>query len=177
MQCETLGCLNFVTAAGNKLCEKCLSNTLIKGVIGFPCSNPKCGGFTDESGKFCKNCKNTIDLIVKKESQESELPSVQLHETVKKTSSGGDNDYWVVVIDDPKRLAPYKAECEDLIEKFQFNFAEGEAFKALWRKGMANLGNGKPDDTPLRNAEKVAYMGSRMVVIEQRKLKLTKESA
>lgn len=86
-------------------------------------------------------------------------------------SSGGNNDYWIAEIKDPKRLEPYKAECEDLIEHFEFNFAEGEAFKALWRKGMANLGKGKPGDRPLRNAEKVRHMGERMVVIEQRKEK------
>jgi hypothetical protein len=89
----------------------------------------------------------------------------------KKESSGGDNDYWVANITEPKRLAPYKAEAEDLIELFQFSFAEGNAFKALWRMGMDRVATGKPGDTPLRNAEKVAYYGSRMVKAEQKKLK------
>lgn len=113
---------------------------------------------------YCKKCISTVN---------PEMPSRHSGETytaVKDTSSGGDNDYWVVHIDDPKRLVPYSAECEDLIEKFKFTFAEGEAFKALWRKGQANLGNGKPGDNPLRNAEKVAYMGTRMVVQEKRLL-------
>jgi hypothetical protein len=86
-------------------------------------------------------------------------------------SSGGDNDYWVANVTEPKRLAPYKAEAEDLIELFQFSFAEGNAFKALWRMGMDRVASGKPGDTPLRNAEKVAYYGSRMVKAEQKKLK------
>lgn len=84
-------------------------------------------------------------------------------------SSGGDNDYWVASIDNPKRLAPYQAECEDLIEHFQMTFAEGDAFKALWRKGMDRVAKGKPGDTPLRNAEKVAYYGARMVAMEKAK--------
>lgn len=84
-------------------------------------------------------------------------------------SSGGDNDYWIAEIKHPKRLDPYKAECEDLIEYFQMTFQEGEAFKALWRKGQMRIGNGKPGDTHLRNAEKVAHFGARMVVIEEGK--------
>ena len=85
------------------------------------------------------------------------------------TSSGGDNDYWIAEITNPKRLTPYKAECEDLIELFQMSFQEGEAFKALWRNGQMRIGNGKPGDSHLRNAEKVAHFGSRMVAMEQRK--------
>jgi hypothetical protein len=88
-------------------------------------------------------------------------------------SSGGDNDYWIAKVTDPKRLQPYQAECEDLIELFQMTFQEGEAFKALWRKGQMRIGNGKPGDSHLRNAEKVSHFGNRMVAIEQRK---TKES-
>jgi len=84
------------------------------------------------------------------------------------TSSGGDNDYWVAEITDPKRLTPYKAECEDLIELFQMSFQEGEAFKALWRNGQMRIGKGKPDDSHLRNAEKVAHFGARMVAMERR---------
>lgn len=89
----------------------------------------------------------------------------------KDQSSGGDNDYWVARIDNPKRLTPYQAECEDLIEHFQMTFAEGNAFKALWRKGMDRVAKGKPGDTPLRNAEKVAYYGARMVAMEKAKEK------
>lgn len=100
----------------------------------------------------------------------SEAPSGRFTEASKDTSSGGDNDYWIAEITHPKRLEPYKAECEDLIELFEFSFQEGEAFKALWRKGKANLGQGKPGDSAVRNAEKVAHFGARMVVIEQRKL-------
>lgn len=85
-------------------------------------------------------------------------------------SSGGDNDYWIAEITHPKRLDPYKAECEDLIEHFQMSFQEGEAFKALWRNGMLRIGKGKPEDSNLRNAEKVSHFGKRMVVIEARKL-------
>jgi len=90
--------------------------------------------------------------------------------TDQQQSSGSDNDYWLADIKDPKRLQPYKAECEDLIEYFQMSFQEGEAFKALWRNGMLKLGFGKPGDSAVRNAEKVHHFGKRMEVIENRKL-------
>ena len=84
----------------------------------------------------------------------------------KQESSGGDNDYWIAQVNSPKRLEPYSAECEDLIELFQMTFQEGEAFKALWRKGQMRIGNGKPGDTLLRNSEKVYHFGGRMVAME-----------
>lgn len=82
-------------------------------------------------------------------------------------SSGGDNDYWVATVTNPKRLEPYQAECEDLIELFQMTFQEGEAFKALWRKGQLRIGNGKPGDTLLRNSEKAYHYSGRMVAMEK----------
>jgi len=81
-------------------------------------------------------------------------------------SSGSDNDYWIAFIAHPKRLEPYMAECEDLIELFQMTFQEGEAFKALWRKGQMRIGKGKPGDTLIRNSEKVYHFGGRMVAME-----------
>ena len=96
---------------------------------------------------------------------------------ITETSSGRDNDYWLVDIKDPKRLDPYTVECEDLIEALEMTFQEGEAFKAIFRKCKARLGEGKPGDTPLRNAEKVAHFGSRMEVMEHRKLQCKPQSA
>lgn len=84
------------------------------------------------------------------------------------TSSGGDNDYWLISIEQPKRLTPYYAECEDIIEAMQMTFQEGEAFKAIWRKCMTRLGNGKPNDTEKRNAEKALYYSARMLVMAQK---------
>lgn len=86
-------------------------------------------------------------------------------------SSGGDNDYWLLTIHNPKRLAPYEAECEDIIEALEMTFQEGEAFKAIWRKCGQRLGNGKPGNTALRDAQKVEHFGKRMVAVELNKLK------
>lgn len=86
-------------------------------------------------------------------------------------ATGQDTDYYVVTITDPKRLAPYKAECEDIIEVLGMNFAEGNAFKAIWRSCAARtLGNIKPgsDQKGVYDAEKVEYYGRRMVAIRKR---------
>lgn len=84
-------------------------------------------------------------------------------------SSGGDNDYWVLHIDKPKRLPAYSVECEDVIEHLQMTFQEGEAFKALWRNGQLRLGNGKPGDSHYRNAQKVRHFGQRMEAMEEKR--------
>lgn len=116
------------------------------------------------SDDHCRTCYAEIIATSKEEA------SGLFRESVENASSGGDNHYWVAYIKHPKRLVPYCAECEDLIEHFEMSFQEGEAFKALWRKGQARIGNGKPGDTPLRNAQKVQHFGGRMVAMEERKL-------
>lgn len=80
--------------------------------------------------------------------------------------TGGDVNYYLVDVPRPKRLEPYRAECEDIIEALGMNFAEGCAFKAIWRKAAARNGNGKPGNTALYDAEKIAYYGSRLVAQE-----------
>lgn len=109
---------------------------------------------------FCLRC-NTA-------SNDPNLAHTGTHHEHEQESSGGDNDYWVAIINQPKRMAPYSAECEDLIEHFQMSFQEGEAFKAIWRNGMLRLGAGKPGDSHIRNAEKVEHFGHRMRVMEQK---------
>lgn len=74
-------------------------------------------------------------------------------------STGGNNDYYVVDVDEPIREEhePYTAECGDIILALDMSFHEGEIFKGLWRKCAQRLGNGKPDNTPKRDAEKIKY--------------------
>lgn len=138
------------------------------------CASINCTAPTSNGGDFCSDCVRNFGPASRLHIP-YELPSVNVgpsgpfHEQSQE-SSGGDNDYWVARISHPKRLEPYDAECEDLIEHFQMTFQEGEAFKALWRKGQARIGNGKPGDSPLRNAQKVRHFGARMEVMEERKL-------
>lgn len=98
------------------------------------------------------------------------VPETDSHFINSAQSSGGNNDYYVLNVANPKRLDPYIAECEDLIETMQMTFQEGEAFKAIWRKCMLRLGFGKPDDSELRNAEKVKHFGQRMLAMCEKDL-------
>lgn len=91
--------------------------------------------------------------------------------------TGGNVNYYLVDISEPKRLAPYKAEAEDIIEALGMTFAEGCAFKAIWRScAQRTLGHFKrgQDNFGVYDAEKVAYYGSRMVAV---RLKLQKTEA
>lgn len=91
-------------------------------------------------------------------------------------NSGGDVDYYRVFIEEPKRpdVVPYMAECEDIIEHLGMDFAEGSAFKSIWRKaaqrthGHLKRGN---DAHGLRDSEKVEYYGKRQVAIAKRRAK------
>lgn len=90
--------------------------------------------------------------------------------------SGGNVNYYLVVVNHPKRLVPYQAEAEDIIEALGMTFAEGCAFKALWRSCAARtLGVVKEgaDANGVYDAEKIVYYGNRILV--QRKLKDTKK--
>jgi hypothetical protein len=89
-------------------------------------------------------------------------------------NSGGDVNYYCVMIAEPKRpdIEPYMAECEDIIEHLGMDFAEGSAFKSIWRKAaQRTLGHLKrgADSHGVRDSEKVEYYGKRLVAIAKRK--------
>lgn len=78
--------------------------------------------------------------------------------------TGGSSDYYVVDVKHPTSGGePYRAECNDLIEALGMNYAEGNAFKAVWRHALARQGRGKAGNTALYDAEKVEFFGRRMV--------------
>jgi hypothetical protein len=78
--------------------------------------------------------------------------------------TGGSSDYYKVLVASPTTASePYTAECNDIIEALGMNFAEGNAFKALWRKAAARLGNGKPGTTDRYDSEKIVFFGHRIL--------------
>lgn len=82
--------------------------------------------------------------------------------------SGGNVNYYVVDVKNPKRFTPYTAECEDIIEALGMTFAEGCAFKAIWRSCAARtLGKEKAGGSSVYDAEKIVYYGNR--ILAQRK--------
>ena len=85
--------------------------------------------------------------------------------------TGGSVSYYQVKITNSTSGADvYTAECNDIIEALDMNFAEGNAFKALWRRAAARtLGKHKAGNNALYDAEKVVFFGQRLV--EQEKAK------
>lgn len=85
--------------------------------------------------------------------------------------TGGSVGYYTVYIARPTTLPdPYYAECNDIIESLQMNYAEGNAFKALWRRAAARMGKRKQGyDSGLYDAEKVEFFGKRLVEQSKRK--------
>lgn len=80
--------------------------------------------------------------------------------------TGGSVSYYSVAVERPttEGLAPYMAECNDLIEALGMNYAEGNAFKAIWRMCAARQGKSKKGYTDgLYDAQKVVFFGQRLV--------------
>lgn len=80
--------------------------------------------------------------------------------------TGGSVSYYTVQIARPTTpgRAPYTAECNDIIEALGMNYAEGNAFKAIWRRCAARTGKVKAGYKDGKyDAEKVVFFGQRMV--------------
>lgn len=81
--------------------------------------------------------------------------------------TGSSVSYYSVPVDNPtdSNKDPYVAECNDIIEALDMNYAEGNAFKAIWRSCAARkFGAAKKGyDDGLYDAEKVVFFGKRMV--------------
>lgn len=79
--------------------------------------------------------------------------------------SGGLNNWYVVPVKNPQRKEqePYQAECEDIIQALGMTFDEGCAFKALWRNAAARMGNGKPGNTAVYDAQKMVHYTTRVL--------------
>lgn len=87
---------------------------------------------------------------------------------VTETYTGGSSDYYQLEITKTttEGRPAYIAECNDIIEALNMNFAEGNAFKALWRRAaQRTLGLRKAGakDDGLYDAEKVEFFGARLV--------------
>lgn len=81
--------------------------------------------------------------------------------------TGGSSDYYKVEVKNTTSGGgSYTAECNDIIEALGMNFAEGNAFKALWRRAAhrtLGLKKAGAKDDGLYDAEKVKFFGERLV--------------
>lgn len=105
-----------------------------------------------------------------KENPPAPAPRVTtLNPPVEPEYTGGSVDYYKVPIVNPTTpyALGYIAECNDIIEALGMNYAEGNAFKAIWRRAaQRTLGKRKAGakDDGLYDAEKVEFFGKRLVV-------------
>ena len=138
--------------------------TLVEQNPHIPDEHDHCGGDLKCAGISCGECPYNGDSTA--------VPLGRIREAVGTKSvptyTGGSADYYQVRITNtttPGR-PDYIAECNDIIEALGMNFAEGNAFKALWRRaahrtlGLRKAG-AKGDG--LYDAEKVEFFGARLV--------------
>lgn len=79
--------------------------------------------------------------------------------------TGGRVNYYLVQVDHPQRedQAPYRAECEDIIEALELNPDEANIFKEIWRSANGRKHNGKPGHKALYGAEKIVHYAGRIL--------------
>lgn len=79
--------------------------------------------------------------------------------------TGGRVNYYLATVLHPQRenQPAYVAECEDIIQALKMDFNEACEFKAIWRTAAARLGNGKPGQKALYDAEKRLHYAGRSV--------------
>ena len=133
-----------------------------------PCFGAFLGALRDARG--CDNCDlrhgcraPTADVAESKQKQGASQPEPAEY-------TGGSVSYYKAPVAAPlSGGAPYVAECNDIIEALGMTYAEGNAFKAIWRLCAARtLGVKKRGYTDgLYDAEKVEFFGARMVAQER----------
>lgn len=107
-------------------------------------------------GKDWILCKEDFDLLTEE----------VVVDPVVEEYTGSSSNYYKVFVKNPTTLEhPYEAECNDIIEALKMTFAEGNAFKAIWRKAKARQGVKKKGyDNGVYDSEKVVFFGERMLV-------------
>ena len=129
-------------------------------------TNPHFVPFPDDSDSFVR-WKNTLPNDTSTSVPNATISTISTQpEAKQKEYTGGSVSYYRVPINHPTSGAtPYVAECNDIIEALGMNYAEGNAFKAIWRSCAArNLGVSKAGyKDGLYDAEKVVFFGKRMV--------------
>jgi len=111
-------------------------------------------------GNDCATCQSNFEKVC------DATVEAMLNPLKAQQKTGGSVDYYKCHVADPidPNAKPYTAESIDIIEALGMTFAEGEAFKAIWRTCTGRMGGAvKADNKALYNAEKVEFFGARMV--------------
>lgn len=77
--------------------------------------------------------------------------------------------YYRLLIDNPtSATSAYVADCNDIIEGLELNFAEANVLKAVWRRAAARQGKAKRGYSDgLYDAEKIVFFGKRILAQEK----------
>ena len=91
--------------------------------------------------------------------------------------TGGLTNYYLAPVLHPQRpeQPAYTAECEDITAALQMTPNEFCEFKAIWRTAAARLGNGKPTQKALYDAEKRVHYAKRDLLALRREAGLVHE--
>ncbi|QHJ80481.1 MAG: hypothetical protein [Bacteriophage sp.] len=111
-------------------------------------------------GEKVKRYKHELEQLKRTEVK------VEIVDTTKSPQlTGSKVNYYLVQIPYPQReeQPPYRAECEDIIQALGMTFDEGCLFKALWRSAAGRLGNGKPGQKVIYDAEKMVHYAERIL--------------
>lgn len=83
--------------------------------------------------------------------------------------TGGRVNYYLATVTHPQRESQpaYNAECEDIAQALRMSPDEFCEFKAIWRTAAARLGNGKPGQTAVYDAEKRVHYAGRSLKYER----------
>lgn len=117
-------------------------------------------------GVFVQAGEEKGTSVVEMGRSQYEVPTEYLSlQKIEQEYTGGIVSYYAAKIEHPTiPRDPYTAECNDIIEALHMTFAEGNAFKAIWRSCAARLGTSKKGYTDgMYDAEKVVFFGQRMV--------------
>jgi hypothetical protein len=81
----------------------------------------------------------------------------------KQPLTGFSVNYYKVQVEDPTSGGePYMAECNDIIEALNMDYAEANQFKSIWRRCAARtLGLEKPGIDAIYDAEKSVFFAGR----------------
>lgn len=129
-------------------------------------------------GTFCQVNNGNYHFLTDKKWLQPTLPTFikqngQWSEYGLGEYTGGSSSYYTIHISSPttEGRPAYDAECNDIIEALGMNYAEGNAFKALWRRAAARKGMRKKGyDNGLYDAEKVEFFGKRLTVQSKEEL-------
>lgn len=125
----------------------------------------KIGEVDSDGGICCEWGENNTFWIYEKDQESAYRVYTDTAEYTGKSVS-----YYSVDIKNPTSAEePYVAECNDIIEALGMNYAEGNAFKSIWRRCAARkLGKSKKGyGSGLYDAEKGVFFAERILIQAQ----------